>query len=40
MNSERRTRRERIDIQLGRAGWDVNSRRLVEEYIIESDCVL
>lgn len=36
MNSERQTRQERIDLQLGRAGWAVGSRRLIEEYLVES----
>lgn len=35
MNSERQTRQEKIDLQLGRAGWAVGSRRLVEEYIVD-----
>lgn len=34
MNSERQTRQEQIDLQLGRAGWAVGSRRLVEEYLV------
>lgn len=33
MNSERQTRQEKIDLQLGRAGWAVGSRRLVEKFI-------
>lgn len=35
MNSERQTRQEKIDLQLGRAGWAVGSRRLVEEFIVD-----
>lgn len=35
MSSERQTRQEKIDLQLGRAGWAVGSRRLVEEYIVD-----
>lgn len=35
MKPERRTRQEQIDLQLGRAGWAVGSRRLVEEYIVD-----
>ncbi|GFE60793.1 DEAD/DEAH box helicase family protein [Geobacter sp. AOG2] len=34
MNSERQTRQEKIDLQLGRAGWAVGSRRLIEEFIV------
>ena len=36
MNSERQTRQEKIDLQLGRAGWAVGSRRLIEEFLVES----
>ncbi len=36
MKSERQTRQEMIDLQLGRAGWAVGSRRLLEEFLIES----
>lgn len=36
MNSERQTRQQQIDLQLGRAGWAVGSRRLVEEYLVET----
>jgi type I restriction enzyme R subunit len=35
MNSERQTRQQQIDIQLGRAGWAVGSRRLLEEFLVE-----
>ena len=35
MNSERQTRLEKIDLQLGRAGWAAGSRRLVEEYLVD-----
>lgn len=34
MNSERQTRQQRIDLQLGRAGWAVGSRQVVEELLI------
>ena len=34
MNSERRTRQEKIDRQLARAGWAVGSRRLIEELVV------
>lgn len=40
MNSERQTRQEKIDLQLGRAGWAVGSRRLVEEYIVDKASLL
>lgn len=33
---EQRTRQEKIDLQLGRAGWSVGSRRLIEEYLVAS----
>jgi type I restriction enzyme, R subunit len=36
MNSERQTRQEKIDLQLGRAGWAVGSRRLIEEHPVET----
>lgn len=36
MKSESQTRQEKIDLQLGRAGWAVGSRCLVEEYLISS----
>ena len=35
MNSEYQTRREKIDLQLGRAGWAVGSRQLIEEFLVE-----
>jgi type I restriction enzyme R subunit len=34
MKPEQRTRQEKIDIQLGRAGWALDSRRLVQEFLI------
>lgn len=34
MKSEVQTRQERIDVQLGKAGWTVRSRRVVEELLI------
>ena len=34
MNSEKQTRQQKIDLQLGRAGWAVGSRRVVEEYLV------
>ena len=37
MNLERQTRQERIDLQLGRAGWAVGSRRLVEELVVKTE---
>ena len=40
MNSERQTRQEQIDLQLGRAGWAVGSRRLIEEFLVETAFVL
>ena len=36
MDSERQTRQERIDLQLGRAGWAIGSRRLVEELVVKT----
>lgn len=37
MKSERQTRQEQIDLQLGRAGWAVgSSTRLIEEFLVES----
>ena len=36
MKREQTTRQEKIDLQLGRAGWDVGSRRLIEEFLVES----
>jgi len=35
MKPERLTRQEDIDLQLGRAGWAVDSRRLMEEFLVE-----
>lgn len=34
MKPERRTRKEKIDRQLARAGWPVGSRRLLEEFSV------
>jgi hypothetical protein len=34
MKSERQTRQEGIDLQLGRAGWALDSRRLIEEFLV------
>jgi type I site-specific restriction endonuclease len=34
MKPERRTRKEKIDHQLARAGWPVGSRRLIEEFSV------
>jgi len=34
MKTERRTRQEKIDHQLARAGWAVGSRRLIEELLV------
>lgn len=34
MQSEAQTRQERIDLQLGRAGWSTGSRRLIRELLI------
>lgn len=36
MKPEQRTRQEKIDIQLGRAGWSVGSRHLIQEYLVAS----
>ena len=36
MNTERKTRQERIDLQLGRAGWAVDSRRVIEELLVKT----
>jgi hypothetical protein len=33
---EQTTRQEKIDLQLGRAGWAVGSRRLIQEFLIPS----
>jgi type I restriction enzyme, R subunit len=40
MNSERQTRQEQIDLQLGRAGWAKDSRRLIEEFVIPAPSAL
>jgi type I restriction enzyme, R subunit len=40
MNSESQTRQEKIDLQLGRAGWAVGSRRLLEEFLVETTSVM
>lgn len=37
MNSELQTRQEKIDLQLGRAGWAVGSRRLLEEFLVKTE---
>jgi type I restriction enzyme R subunit len=37
MSSERHTRQEQIDLQLARAGWAVDSRRLIEELLVETE---
>jgi type I restriction enzyme R subunit len=36
MNSEKETRQERIDLQLGRAGWAVGSWQVSEELLVET----
>jgi len=36
MKPERQTRQKQIDLQLGRAGWAIGSRRLIEEFLVES----
>jgi type I restriction enzyme R subunit len=36
MKLESQTRQEQIDLQLGRAGWAKDSRRLIEELVIQS----
>jgi type I restriction enzyme R subunit len=36
MKSEHQTRQAQIDRQLGRAGWSLGGRRVVEEYLIQS----
>jgi type I restriction enzyme R subunit len=36
MTSERQTRQEKIDLQLGLAGWAVGSRRLITEFLVTS----
>lgn len=35
MTTERQARQERIDLQLGRAGWAKGSRRLIEEFLVK-----
>lgn len=35
MKAEHSTRQEKIDLQLGRAGWDKKARHLVEEYLVK-----
>ncbi len=40
MDSERQTRQERIDLQLGRAGWALGNRHLVEEFLVETPPLL
>lgn len=40
MSSERQTRQEKIDLQLGRAGWAVGSRQLITELLIERDATV
>lgn len=40
MNPERQTRQEKIDLQLGRAGWAVGSRRLVEEFLADKESLI
>jgi type I restriction enzyme, R subunit len=40
MKTERLTRQEKIDLQLGRAGWAVGSRRLIPEYLVTSPSVV
>lgn len=34
MDPERQTRQEKIDLQLGRAGWALGSRQLIEELLV------
>ena len=36
MKPEEQTRQEKIDLQLGRAGWAVGSRRVLEEYLVKT----
>ncbi len=36
MKPEQQTRQEKIDLQLGRAGWATGSRFLIEEFLIAS----
>jgi type I restriction enzyme, R subunit len=40
MTSERHTRQTHIDDQLGRAGWAVGSRRVMEEFLIENSTLV
>jgi type I restriction enzyme R subunit len=40
MKPERQTRQDKIDLQLGRAGWAVGSMRLVEELLVETTSVV
>ncbi|MEI6178640.1 MAG: type I restriction-modification enzyme R subunit C-terminal domain-containing protein [Verrucomicrobiota bacterium] len=40
MKPEKQTRQEKIDIQLGRAGWAVDSRSLLQEYLVDSPAVV
>jgi hypothetical protein len=40
MKPERRTRQESIDLELARAGWAIGSRRLIEEFVVETSAVL
>ena len=39
MKAERQTRQEKIDLQLGRAGWAVGSKCLVEEFLVQAESV-
>lgn len=39
MNSERQIRQQKIDLQLGRAGWSMGSRQLIEEFLVETEPV-
>lgn len=36
MKTERHTRKDQIDAQLGKAGWSASSKQLVEEYLLAS----
>ena len=40
MTTERQTRQEKIDLQLGRAGWAIGSRRLVEEFLVDTSGII
>ena len=40
MSNERQTRQEKIDLQLGRAGWAIGSRCLLQEYLVDSSVVV